>query len=65
MPKTNFSAKRGNAYAQCSLATYFEELGDYSSAAIWYRFAAQQGVAQAQHNLGVLLLNGYGVKKTM
>ena len=34
---------------------------DYGKAAQWYRLAAQQGLAQAQHNLGVLYDNGSGV----
>jgi uncharacterized protein len=34
---------------------------DYSEAAEWYRKAAEQGVAAAQHNLGVMYDNGQGV----
>ena len=31
----------------------------------WYRLAAEQGLASAQHNLGVMYDNGQGVPKTM
>ena len=34
---------------------------DYIEAAKWYRLAAEQGHADAQHNLGVLYLQGQGV----
>ncbi len=59
--KLKFAAQRGDPTAQCRLAVLLESEGDYSSAAHWYRFAAQQGNAQSQHNLGCLLLEGRGV----
>ena len=34
---------------------------DYKEAVKWYRLAAAQGVAGAQHNLGVMYGNGQGV----
>jgi len=34
---------------------------DYVQAAKWYRKAAEQGLADAQHNLGHMYSNGYGV----
>ena len=34
---------------------------DYIEAAKWYRKAAEQGDARAQHNLGILCGNGEGV----
>ena len=61
--KLQFSAQRGDAAAQCGLAVYYESAGDHSTAATWYRYAAQQGYAQAQYNLGCLLLRGQGVKQ--
>ncbi len=35
---------------------------DHKMAANWYQKAADQGIAPAQINLGVLYANGYGVK---
>jgi len=34
---------------------------DYAQAAFWYRKAAEQGIAEAQSNLGLLYHNGQGV----
>ncbi len=34
---------------------------DYGAAMKWYRKAANQGVAPAQHNLGLMYENGQGV----
>ncbi len=34
---------------------------DDAEAVRWYRKAAEQGLAQAQHNLGVMYANGQGV----
>jgi len=36
---------------------------DYAEAAKWYRKAAEQGVAHAQYNLGIMYDNGQGVKQ--
>jgi TPR repeat protein len=36
---------------------------DYSEAVRWYRKAAEQGYAQAQHNLGCCYENGFGVQQ--
>jgi TPR repeat protein len=61
LPKLNFSAQRGDVYAQCSLAVFLESSGDHASAAYWYRLSAEQGNSQAQYNLGGLFLEGRGV----
>ena len=61
--KLKFSAQRGDANAQCGLAVDLQLSGEHSSAAYWYRLSAQQGNAQAQYNLGCLLLEGFGVKQ--
>ena len=37
--------------------------GDYASAVRWYTFAADEGNAAAQYNLGVIYENGSGVAK--
>lgn len=34
---------------------------DYKEAASWYRRAAEQGIAKAQYNSGVMYENGWGV----
>ena len=34
---------------------------DYAEAMKWYRLAAEQGHAKAQHNLGIMYDNGNGV----
>jgi len=36
---------------------------DYKTAVKWYILAAEQGVASAQHNLGVMYEGGWGVPK--
>ena len=38
---------------------------DYAKAAEWYRKAAEQGVAAAQYNLGVIYANGQGVPQNI
>jgi TPR repeat protein len=40
-----------------------DERGDYVEAAKWYRLAAEQGIAGAQYNLGVMYDNGEGVSE--
>ncbi len=62
-------AEQGNALAQGALATCYG-LGncegvpqDYAKARAWYEKAAAQGVAEAQHNLGILYDNGWGVRQ--
>jgi len=37
------------------------ERGDYTYAVHWYRLAAEQGIAEAQYNLGVMYYEGAGV----
>jgi len=57
------AARDGRAWAQSDLADYFVDGfvidKDLSSAAFWYRKAAEQGYAPAQTNLGWLYFNGY------
>ena len=40
-----------------------EVLRDDKKAVKWYRLAAEQGLAQAQHNLGVMCGRGQGVEQ--
>jgi TPR repeat protein len=60
-----YRAERGDPEAQCNLAVMLQSEGDIEQAAVWYRRAAQQGIALAQFNLGVLLQNGTGVDKNL
>ena len=52
-------AEKGNAYAQHNLGLcYHNGEGvpkDYVQAVFWHRKAAEQGLAQSQNSLGVLL----------
>ena len=41
----------------------FHEQGNYTEAVKWYRKAAEQGMAEAQYNLGVCYEYGEGVTK--
>ena len=58
-------AASGNPLVQYSLGgLYFDGLSvpqNYAQAALWYRKAAEQGVAGAQYKLGVLYCYGRGV----
>jgi len=55
-----YQAESGDPEAQCNLAMMLQSEGDFEQATVWYRRAAQQGIVQAQFNLGVLLQNGAG-----
>ena len=64
------SAEKGDVEAQLKLADSYYEGDDYvgvskdlRKAAQWYRKAAEQGVVDAQFNLGVMYGNGEGVPK--
>ena len=57
-------AMQGDAAAQFVLGLtyqYDEGLQDYAEAARWYRRAAEQGLAQAQNQLGAMYALGQGV----
>jgi TPR repeat protein len=54
-------AERGDKAAQRELARSSASGGNYDEAAQWYRKAAEQGDAQAQHDLAVLYVHGLGV----
>ncbi len=57
------AAEQGNAFAQNKLANEYVEAEKYAQAAVWYRKAAEQGLAEAQHDLGAMYLTGRGVAK--
>ena len=57
-------ADGGDRAARHNLGALFAEgLGDYPAAAEWFRKAAEQGLAEAQFNLGVLHATGRGVPR--
>ena len=59
-----FVAEKGDAEAQCLLGELYAGEGvtkDEVEAAKWYRKAAEQGLALAQNNLGVMYDHGLGV----
>jgi len=54
-------ADRGDVEAQTDIAYGFEQQGDYAQAFHWYRRAAEQGYAPAQHALANCYQVGIGV----
>lgn len=59
-----FAAKRGHRDAQHLLGVIFEKEKAFKSAAKWYRVAAWQGrLPEAACRLGILYLNGFGVRQ--
>ena len=57
------AAEQGDAVAQIKVALACDEAGDPEEAAQWYALAAEQGVSEAQNNLGVMLKDGQGVEQ--
>ena len=55
------AAEQGDATAQMKVALACDEAGDPEEAARWYALAAEQGVSEAQNNLGVMYKEGQGV----
>ena len=53
-------AKAGDAEAQNDLGRHLAESGSRAEAEQWLRRAAEQGLAKAKHNLGVLYWHGDG-----
>ena len=60
---TMASAEEGDATAQIKVGLAFDKEENYEEAARWYRMAAEQGVSEAQNNLGVMYKDGQGVKQ--
>ncbi len=61
-------AEAGDPVAQFNLGKLYEYGGDtvrqdYAEAARWYREAADQGIAEAQNNLGLMYAQGLGVPR--
>jgi hypothetical protein len=69
VPEMRQLAEAGDMGAQYNLASYHAAGSqgvepDYAEAAIWYRRAADQGMAEAQYNLGVMYQDGLGVEQS-
>ncbi|MDO5843915.1 MAG: hypothetical protein Q4Q53_02050 [Methanocorpusculum sp.] len=56
-------ANSGDAYAECMLGDKFEGDENYIDAAIWYQKSADKGFDKGQFGLGLLYIQGCGVKK--
>lgn len=54
-------AEPRDAAAQMKMGLAFDRERHYEEAAVWYRKAAEQGLSEAQNNLGVLYKDGQGV----
>jgi hypothetical protein len=54
-------AEQGDAQAQMKVGLACDLEEEYEEAARWYRMAAEQGVSEAQNNLGVMYKDGQGV----
>ncbi|QPB43699.1 sel1 repeat family protein [Rodentibacter haemolyticus] len=50
-------------HAQAELANFYQNKQDYANTFRWAKKLAEQGVAQAQFNLGLMYANGQGVKQ--
>lgn len=56
-------AEEGDMTAQMKVGLAFDKEENHEEAARWYRKAAEQGVSEAQNNLGVMYKDGQGVKQ--
>ena len=54
-------AQTGDAAAQFNLGLDYDRRKDYAQAGVWYRKAAEQGLAEGQSILGTLYRDGQGV----
>lgn len=58
-----FAAGQGHVKAQVSLGNSYLHIKKYHDALKWYKIAAEQGQAIAQHNLGVMLTKVQAIGK--
>jgi len=56
-------AERGDAVAQLKIGLAFDKEQNFEKAVCWYKKAAEQGLSEAQNNLGVMYKDGQGVKQ--
>jgi TPR repeat protein len=59
------AAEQGDVDAQVALAHEYRlgDISDWDEAVKWFRKAAEQGSAEGQYNLGVMILRGTGVRQ--
>lgn len=57
------AAERGDAVAQMKVGLAYDRMQDFETAAHWYALAAEQGLSEAQNNLGVMYKDGQGVEQ--
>lgn len=55
------AAGQGDAVAQMKVGLAFDQEQAFEEAVLWYRKAAEQGLSEAQNNLGVMYKDGQGV----
>ena len=58
-------ARNGEAQARLEAGFAFYRNNNPVRAAYWFGLAAQQGLAEAQYNIGCCYLAGYGVEKNL
>ncbi|MDB6063937.1 MAG: Sel1 domain protein repeat-containing protein [Pedosphaera sp.] len=58
LAQIKMAAENGDAKAQDKLGDAYQYSRDFTNALVWYRKAAEQGVANSQYELGTLLMNG-------
>ncbi len=58
------AAKKGSGRAQYLLGKYYWKQQDYSRTVQWLKTAAENGMVQAQEQMGYLYANGFGVKQS-
>ncbi|EGB02100.1 hypothetical protein AURANDRAFT_18112, partial [Aureococcus anophagefferens] len=57
------AAGRGFAKAQCALANEYFAAGDFVEGARYCRLAAEQGLTEAEYNMGCFYRTGQGVQR--
>lgn len=60
---TTKKANQGNLEAQIALTNYYKNQRDFQNEFVWTTRLANQGLASAQFNLGLIYANGQGVVK--
>lgn len=60
-PTPKKAEEQGDAKALMKTALRYDAAGRYEDAVEWYRKAAEQGLSEAQNNLGVMYKDGQGV----
>ncbi|UDQ98870.1 tetratricopeptide repeat protein [Lentisphaerota bacterium WC36G] len=56
-------AKAGDAKAQCAIGAILSQQSKLKEALEWFKKSANQGYAEAQHNIGISYYHGFAVKQ--